>query len=191
MLHYTISSFKPWNWWSSWIISDTMNVWQALRARLPPPSTAPTSTLALALRVLAPAAALVVLARRTPGVLPAIAAALSPGSHAQLGPPGPRRRGALAWTTLAVALASLVVAMGVANGLVVPAQVEFVGLVVHEAEEPEKQQWRQVSTHSTSPFPLYRRARPWWAGCSRTSGQPLCLQRALASFCTWSIAGVN
>lgn len=127
MLHYTISSFKPWNWWSSWIISDTMNVWQALRTRLPPPSTAPTSALSLALRVLAPVAALVALARRAPGALPAITAALSPGTHAQLGPPGPRRRGALAWTTLVVALASLVVAVGVANGLVVPAQVGGVG----------------------------------------------------------------
>lgn len=91
------------------------------------PSTAPTSGVFLALRVLAPVAALVALARRAPGALPAIAVALSPGTHAQLGPPGPRRRGALAWTTLAVALASLVVAVGVANGLVVPAQVGGVG----------------------------------------------------------------
>ena len=127
MLHYTISSFKPWNWCSSWTISATINVWQALRPRLPPPSTAPTSALSLALRVLAPVAALVALARRAPGALPAITAALSPGTHAQLGPPGPRRRGALAWTTLVVALASLVVAVGVANGLVVPAQVGGVG----------------------------------------------------------------
>lgn len=36
VVHYTLAVFKPWDWWSSWIIAGTAAQWQAIRARLPP-----------------------------------------------------------------------------------------------------------------------------------------------------------
>lgn len=38
MLHFTLATFKPWDWWSGWIMGNTSAQWQALRARLPPSS---------------------------------------------------------------------------------------------------------------------------------------------------------
>ncbi|PRW56905.1 phosphoglucomutase PGM3 isoform B [Chlorella sorokiniana] len=38
VLHFTLATFKPWDWWSGWIMGDTAAQWQALRARLPPSS---------------------------------------------------------------------------------------------------------------------------------------------------------
>lgn len=35
ILHYTLASFKPWDWWSSWIIGESGDRWHALRDRLP------------------------------------------------------------------------------------------------------------------------------------------------------------
>lgn len=38
VLHFTLATFKPWDWWSGWIMGDTSAQWQALRSRLPPSS---------------------------------------------------------------------------------------------------------------------------------------------------------
>ncbi len=38
VLHFTLATFKPWHWWSGWIMRDTAAQWQALRGRLPPSS---------------------------------------------------------------------------------------------------------------------------------------------------------
>ena len=35
IIHYTLATFKPWQWWSSWILSENGRRWQELRARLP------------------------------------------------------------------------------------------------------------------------------------------------------------
>lgn len=35
IIHYTLGSFKPWDWWSSWILSENGHLWQLIRARLP------------------------------------------------------------------------------------------------------------------------------------------------------------
>lgn len=36
VLHYTLANFKPWDWWTSWIIAGSAGRWQELRKRLPP-----------------------------------------------------------------------------------------------------------------------------------------------------------
>lgn len=38
ILHYTLAAFKPWDWYSSWIIGPSGGKWQLLRNRLPPSS---------------------------------------------------------------------------------------------------------------------------------------------------------
>lgn len=38
ILHYTLAAFKPWDWYSSWIIGPSGGKWQGLRNRLPPSS---------------------------------------------------------------------------------------------------------------------------------------------------------
>lgn len=35
-MHFTLATFKPWDWWSGWIMGGTAAQWQGLRARLPP-----------------------------------------------------------------------------------------------------------------------------------------------------------
>jgi inositol phosphorylceramide glucuronosyltransferase 1 len=35
VVHYTLGTFKPWDWWSSWVIEGAGSRWQELRARLP------------------------------------------------------------------------------------------------------------------------------------------------------------
>lgn len=35
IIHYTLGPFKPWNWWTSWILQD-LNAWQQFRYNLPP-----------------------------------------------------------------------------------------------------------------------------------------------------------
>ncbi|CAD7695590.1 unnamed protein product [Ostreobium quekettii] len=34
IIHFTLATFKPWNWWTPWIIKET-KVWQAFRENLP------------------------------------------------------------------------------------------------------------------------------------------------------------
>jgi len=35
VIHYTLATFKPWQWYSSWILSENGRHWQSLRAELP------------------------------------------------------------------------------------------------------------------------------------------------------------
>lgn len=35
VVHYTLGSFKPWDWWSSWILGENGRRWQQIRLRLP------------------------------------------------------------------------------------------------------------------------------------------------------------
>lgn len=36
VLHYTLATFKPWDWWSTWLLGGNARLWQQLRQRLPP-----------------------------------------------------------------------------------------------------------------------------------------------------------
>lgn len=36
VVHYTLATFKPWQWYSSWLLGENGRRWQELRARLPP-----------------------------------------------------------------------------------------------------------------------------------------------------------
>ncbi|PNH01302.1 putative glucuronosyltransferase [Tetrabaena socialis] len=38
IIHYTLGPFKPWVWWSGWLVAENP-AWQAVRARLPPDSS--------------------------------------------------------------------------------------------------------------------------------------------------------
>lgn len=34
VIHYTLATFKPWDWWSSWILGTHSTIWQGLRRQL-------------------------------------------------------------------------------------------------------------------------------------------------------------
>ncbi|KAL4854448.1 Inositol phosphorylceramide glucuronosyltransferase 1 [Chlorella vulgaris] len=36
VMHFTLATFKPWDWWAGWIMGEIGARWQALRSRLPP-----------------------------------------------------------------------------------------------------------------------------------------------------------
>ncbi|KAL6776672.1 PGSIP6 [Auxenochlorella protothecoides x Auxenochlorella symbiontica] len=123
VLHFTLSSFKPWNWWSSWIISGNMERWQALRRRLPGPDTGPSRLLVSTLAA-GPWLLFALFMRRTPGLSPCLRnLSFRRGAPGMSGALALERVACMPWVILLAALTSLGLAVGFAVCLV-PSQVD-------------------------------------------------------------------
>lgn len=122
VLHFTLSSFKPWNWWSSWIISGNMERWQALRRRLPGPDTGPSRLLVSTLAA-GPWLLFALFMRRTPSLSPCLRnLSFRRGAPGMSGALALERVACMPWVILLAALTSLCLAVGFAVCLV-PTQV--------------------------------------------------------------------
>ncbi|KAL6769306.1 PGSIP6 [Auxenochlorella protothecoides x Auxenochlorella symbiontica] len=123
VLHFTLSSFKPWNWWSSWIISGNMERWQALRRRLPGPDTGPSRLLVSTLAA-GPWLLFALFMRRTPSLSPCLRnLSFRRGAPGMSGALALERVACMPWVILLAALTSLCLAVGFAVCLV-PTQVD-------------------------------------------------------------------